>query len=33
MIDNQIEDPEKGNMKFSSELGKCVGLLGVCQTI
>lgn len=24
VIDNHIEDPEKGKLKFSSELGKCI---------
>ena len=23
MIDNHVEDPERGNVKFSSELGEC----------
>lgn len=32
-IGNHVEDPEKGNMKFSSELGKCIGLLVAFQSI
>lgn len=34
MIDNHVEDPERGNVKFSSELGKCTWyLLAMCRNI
>ena len=34
VIDNHVEDPERGKVKFSSELGKCTWfLLAMCQSI